>query len=351
VYHLLMNEDQLHITESVRGFLGGRLPIERWRSNGQINEHAEVSDELQCWNDMVELGWFGLGVSEDDGGAGFGLPEEILLLRECGRSLVSPTIMSTMLAVHVAIAANDHTLAQDIIYGKHRVAMTTQASELADTDSNRQIYLFDHNDQDLLLLMTRFEDNDASVFTLFDASQLHNIQDKLCLDESISMKAAELHSDTPHCQFADKNGQLSARLRVMSAAMLCGIANAALDLSVEYAKIREQFGQPIGRFQAIKHKCTDMAVRVELAWAQTMEACLDVQYNRPDAVLKAASAKWLSSDAVYRNGDSAIQIHGGIGFQAECNAHLFVKRGHVYDHFGGTMQQQEKSILAQSSPL
>lgn len=358
MYKLLINEDQSQIVESVRGFLATELPIERWRpavngdasSNGSANGHND-SNETHYWAQMAELGWFGLGVSEEAGGVGFGFAEEVLLMRECGRQLTSPSVMATILGAHVAVAGGNTELAQRLISGEQRIAMTLEAPLCEEDADSCQVYLFDHQPDDLVLVACHHALADTPIFFISESSQLRNLRELPCLDETVSMKAAELPMENSLCLVEDHGGLLCARSRVMLAAMCCGIAEAARDLSVEYAKIREQFGQPIGKFQAVKHKCTDMAVRAELAWAQTMEACLDLQHGNPNALLKSASAKWLASDAAYRNGDAAIQVHGGIGFQAECNAHLFVKRAHVYDQLGGTMQQQERKILAQASPL
>jgi alkylation response protein AidB-like acyl-CoA dehydrogenase len=143
---------------------------------------------------------------------------------------------------------------------------------------------------------------------------------------------------------------LAARAQVLLAAALVGLAEHACDLAVEYAKVREQFGKPIGSFQAIKHRCADMAVRQRLAWYQTSLACLKLENGAPDAALHVASAKLLAAEAAHENGRACVQIHGGIGFQAECDAHWFLKRARVYDQAGGDIDRQAAVVLAAPPP-
>ena len=131
---------------------------------------------------------------------------------------------------------------------------------------------------------------------------------------------------------------------MLLAAGLTGIAEHACDLTVEYAKVREQFGQMIGSFQAVKHRCADMVVRARLAWYQTALACLKIETGTVDGALQAAAAKITAAQAAHENGRAAIQLHGGIGFQSECDAHWFMKRSHLYDQAGGSMLIQARHI-------
>jgi alkylation response protein AidB-like acyl-CoA dehydrogenase len=132
----------------------------------------------------------------------------------------------------------------------------------------------------------------------------------------------------------------------MLAAALTGLAEHACTLTVEYARIREQFGKPIGTFQAVKHRCADMGVRARLAWYQTSLACLKAQNRAKDADFQVASALLVAADAAHENGRAGIQMHGGIGFQAECDMHWFMKRAHVYDQLAGGRRRPSETVLA-----
>ena len=120
------------------------------------------------------------------------------------------------------------------------------------------------------------------------------------------------------------------------AAQLVGVAEATRDQAVDYAKVREQFGQPIGAFQALKHRCADMAVQAELAYAQTFLAGLFELHAQTDSVFQGAAARVLAGEAALDNARSAIQIHGAIGFTWECDVHWLLKRAHLLRQLGGS---------------
>lgn len=341
MYVLLKNEEQTHIADSVQQFLAAELPLERWRPN------TPAADDRQHWPQMQALGWLGLGIDEQHGGVGYGLAEEILLLRECGRYLLTPTFMATLMAAHIAAAADQRRLVESLLAGEHCAAPTLllpSANDREPAGNDANAYVFDYRAGDLLLL------EEAGGFALYRSDAIKQSEQRPCLDDSLALTQVTLALTDPLCRVSEAES-LQCRWRVMLAALNCGLAEAARDHAVAYAKVREQFGSAIGKFQAVKHKCSDMAVRAELAWAQTMEAALDCQHQQANAVLKSASAKWLATDAAHRNAADCVQVHGGMGFQAECNAQLFVKRAHLYDQLGGTMAQQLHHLLQADSPL
>jgi alkylation response protein AidB-like acyl-CoA dehydrogenase len=120
--------------------------------------------------------------------------------------------------------------------------------------------------------------------------------------------------------------------RTMHQASVClanemvGGAQRVLDMSVDYAKLRHQFGRPIGSFQAIKHKCADMLVEVELARSAAYYSAIDAAEDTEDLAINASLAKAVCSDAYFHATAENIQIHGGIGFTWEHDAHLYFKR-------------------------
>jgi len=116
------------------------------------------------------------------------------------------------------------------------------------------------------------------------------------------------------------------RAKVALCAEMCGGAQRVLDMSVEYAKVREQFGRPIGSFQAIQHKCANMLVEVESSKSITYYAGWAVANDVAEAPLAAAMAKAYCSDAYRHTAGEGIQIHGGIGFTWEHDMHLYFKR-------------------------
>jgi alkylation response protein AidB-like acyl-CoA dehydrogenase len=117
---------------------------------------------------------------------------------------------------------------------------------------------------------------------------------------------------------------------VLGGALLVGLAAATVDLAVAYAKERQQFGKPIGSFQAVKHLCADMLVRAEVARAAVHAAAVTIdQPDVGDAVRAAAGAGLLAVEAAMANGKSCIQVYGGMGFTWEVPAHLYLMRARV----------------------
>ena len=150
--------------------------------------------------------------------------------------------------------------------------------------------------------------------------------DRPSLDPATSMRLLSAES----APVATANGASVWQMgQLGTAAMLIGVAEAALDLIVDYAKIRETFGRKIGSYQAVRHPCADMALRVEAARAQLWFAAAALKEGRADAGVHLDAVKHLANQAAVANADSNIQLHGGIGVTDEHNAHLFLKHALV----------------------
>jgi alkylation response protein AidB-like acyl-CoA dehydrogenase len=333
MWNLLVNEDEAMIARSVREYLSSEFPIERLRPK------AVAPDMLQVSKGMYELGWFGVGLPEDAGGAGLGLVEEMLVQRECGRFLVSPTVLATVLAAQLSAQCGDATLASKLAAGTTKAALAIPS--FADVGVGKSgAYVFDGSPDNLVLFW-----NDQAM-SLLDPSDVGDLIIDECIDESVRMYSGALDLSRARHRTDANTSSVGQRGQVLLAAALVGLAEHACDLTVEYAKVRQQFGKPIGTFQAVKHRCADMAVRWRLAWYQTCLAALQVQNGAADAALNAASAKLLATQAAHENGRAAIQMHGGIGFQSECDVHWFMKRAHLYDQIGGAVRAQARRVIA-----
>jgi alkylation response protein AidB-like acyl-CoA dehydrogenase len=145
---------------------------------------------------------------------------------------------------------------------------------------------------------------------------------------------------------ADGSGALSRLFEtsaIAAAAQMAGIASAALDLAVAYAKQRTQFGQPIGSFQAIKHRCADMLLAVETACTAAYHAAWAADQDEATLRFAASMAKAFCGDACRNICNSALQIHGGVGFTQEFDVHLYLKRGKVLEYaFGDAAWHRER---------
>jgi alkylation response protein AidB-like acyl-CoA dehydrogenase len=332
MWDLILSDDQAMIADSVEEFLRREQPLERLRPN------ASRRDREAEWAAMAELGWFGLGLAEDLGGAGLGVAEEVLIQQACGARLVSTSVLATVVAAHTAAGAGDRALAAQLAAGTRRAVLTVAAGP-------GETLAFDWTGDELLLV---WNDSGAG---LFEGGAFAGAVPDESLDDSLSLHRGRLSPEDALCRVAAGTAPIALRAEALLAARLAGLAQGACVLATEYAKVREQFGKPIGSFQAIKHRCADMHVRAQTAGFLVALAALKVAQGSPDAALQVACAKLKAADAAHENGRAAIQVHGGIGFQAECDAHWFMKRAHVYDQAGGNMQVQAARAFAAPSPL
>ena len=151
------------------------------------------------------------------------------------------------------------------------------------------------------------------------------------VDPSVRLARAELGPEVARLD----DPFVLARAQLLVSAMELGIADAVLTMSIDYAKTRTQFDKPIGTFQAVKHRCADMAMRVHASRAQTMFASFHVDGRAPDAAFQAAAAKIVSTKAAKLNTGDNVQNHGAIGFTVEHDAGLFARRAHMCEFMLG----------------
>jgi hypothetical protein len=247
-------------------------------------------------------------------------------------------MIATLISVHVAAASGREDLLASLLQGERRVSPAQRVSET-------ELLCLDRSARDFVLLHEAPPNGGAPMFRLYGTEAVTSATAAPCLDDSVRLERLAIPSSAPVCDFVDQDRRISMRFEILLAALLTGAAESALAETVTYAGMREQFGQPIGRFQAVKHRCADMAVRSELAWAQTMVASLALQSHLPDVALHAPAALLLAKSAARDNAKAAVQLHGGMGFQAECLAHRFVKRSHVYAGLAGPPADLRRRII------
>ncbi len=330
---LNLSGDQRQITASVQDVLTDRFPLGRFRNTRGGNCDQSIFSEV------VELGWLGLGVAEDAGGAGFTLVEEVLLFRELGRHLVTPCVLASVLGAHLALALGKAAFAAGIIAGTQRVAL---ANRLVGGGALTHAVL-DGAGCDWLLFW------DEAGFTCLSREAISRQDVGQSIDRTLSLQRVALAAGEGLHLAGDAAAALRRRADLLIAAQMLGLAQAAQETAVDYAKLREQFGQPIGAFQAIKHRCTDMKLRETVLEALVLMAALAERNNEADAAFQIASARLLGSHYAIENGAAGIQIHGAMGYTAECDAHLFVLRAHVLDSIGSTAALREAALAAMDS--
>jgi alkylation response protein AidB-like acyl-CoA dehydrogenase len=322
---LTLGPEQESIRDAVRAVLAGRLSMPRVRSIAASGSGIDV----EAWREAATLGWFALGLPEGQGGAGYGLPEEMLLFVELGRALAPGPWLGTVLAAH-ALGGAAHA---EVLAGGRRVAVIDDPGDAlgaAGRLDGTAAHVADAGLAESLLVLGRTAVRHV-------ATGAHGVAVAVTPSIDPTRRLAAVTFDGAAAERLDADaGALRRRATVLVAAEAVGVAERTLELSVVYAKVREQFGRPIGAFQAVKHRCADMAVRAEVARAVTTFAAVAARDAEPDAAHHAHVAKALAANAALANAADNVQNHGGMGYTWEADAHLFLKRAWLLEHAFGT---------------
>ena len=340
---LLPDEEQQAIIDQTARFLESELPLARFHELG--GQPEELSDEI--WKTIAKLGWFGLGIPEAQGGVGFTLAEESLLVRELGRVLAPPTLVATLLGARCAALCDAVALRDASLAGEVRVAWAQSRVEFSLGPGGAvsgRFHVFDPGGATHLLLL------DASGARLIEARGLGEARVLECLDESVGLAEVELDGASVLAFLENGADSIRARASLLVSALLVGQCEATRDDAVAYAKERVQFGKPIGVFQAVKHPCADMAVGCEAALSQLVRAALVVRDGLADGLFQATAAKLVAARTAVKSAERNVQIHGGYGFTTEYDAHLFVKRAHLLDGLAGSQRELTQVLLAEKPP-
>lgn len=348
--------EQEELRRMTRSFLATASSPERVR-NAMESERGWDSELWQRLSE--ELGLPALTIPEEHGGAGFGHVELVAVMEELGRSLTcAPYFSSVCLgatallqagtaeqqAEHLPGIATGETLATLAVTEPSARWDARGINTTARADGNEYVlegtkrYVLDGHAADLFVVAARLPKTEgATGVTLFlvpgDSERLvreplttldqTRRQASICLDGVRVPASAILGEPGAGWEPLQKTLQLAA---VALAAEQVGGAEACLDMAVEYAKTRKQFGKVIGAFQAIKHKCADMMTQVESARSAAYYAAWAASVDDPELPVLASLTKATCSDAYFHCAAENIQIHGGIGFTWEHDAHLYFKR-------------------------
>jgi alkylation response protein AidB-like acyl-CoA dehydrogenase len=294
-----LGDDERALQQGIRDVCKRLFPMERVRA---LEDAGGVDRTL--WHELGGAGVFSLRVPESEGGVGLGLTGAALVFEELGRALVPGPLISTHLAAMFIEGARGGERVVGAIERDRAPQLVGQLPAL-----------------DTLVVL------DTKGVWLVDPQHLGAIPLRQPLDPMTPMYLVE------HLPRGEKiaGPKEAARWKrdgaVLAAAMLVGVAAACTEAAVAYAKERKQFGRPIGGFQAVKHICADMLVREEVARVATLAAaviCDDPSAG--DADRAVAGARLLAGDAALANGKASIQVHGGMGYTWEVDAHLYLKR-------------------------
>jgi alkylation response protein AidB-like acyl-CoA dehydrogenase len=324
------------------------------------------------WKEMAQLGWLGLALPEAYGGSGLGMVESAILLEELGRAAYPGPYWPTMLAAAAidsagteaqkkrwlsAIASGDAraTLALlDADLDWDPAALTTRAQQAATgyTLSGIKRFVPWAHVANTVLVPAQAPEG-PSLFLVDPSSpglKLSPVQGMdpatrwVQLDLDNVPVAADAVLGAPG-RAAPLLASMLRRGAVGAAAEMLGAARRCLDMAVGYAKVREQFGQPIGSFQAIRHKCSDMLLEVENSHSAVYYAAWALDANADDQALAASVAKAYVGDASRKVCGEAIQVHGGIGFTWEYDLHIYFKRAKALEGMYGDADYHREQIV------
>jgi alkylation response protein AidB-like acyl-CoA dehydrogenase len=339
-----LTDEQQAIKSTAHDFLAARYKSERIRELAESEQGFEQSD----WDEMAELGWPGLALPEQWGGQGLGTVELAVLFEEMGYALApSPLFSNTVAGLALALCGSEdqrERFLRPLAEGKMRGTpalwdagspATVGGFEMEGRpDGNgvvldgEKVLVMDAAAADFLLVATadgrrHLVERGAAGVTVTPATSI-DLTRRLYAVRFDGVKVAA--EDTLPAEGADYL-QVFFRLCVALAAESTGIAQRTMEMAVEYAKDRQQFGRPIGSYQAVSHRCAQMLLETENSRSAVYGAAWAADVEPESLPLATSMAKAYASDAGWRVPDASIQVHGGIGFTWEHDLHFFLKRG------------------------
>jgi alkylation response protein AidB-like acyl-CoA dehydrogenase len=339
-----LTDEQQAIKSTAHDFLAARYKSERIRELAESEHGFEQSD----WGEMAELGWPGLALPEEWGGQGLGIVDLAVLFEEMGYALApSPLLSNTVAGLALSLCGSDEQrerflrpLAAGELRGTPALwdagmagaigefAMEARAGAGGIVLDGEKVLVMDAAAADFLLVATA----DGRRHLVERGSAGVTVTPSTSIDQTRRLYSVRFEGvQVPAGNSLPADGadylQVFDRVCVALAAESTGVAQRTLEMAVEYAKDRQQFGRPIGSYQAVSHRCAQMLLETENARSAVYGAAWAAD-AAPESLPTAASmAKAYASDAGWRVPDASIQVHGGIGFTWEHDLHFFLKRG------------------------
>ena len=341
------------LADSFADYCNRALPPSRLRALRQ----ASPPFERARWREMADLGWLGLTVPEAQGGAGLGLAAVLAMGRALGRvAAVEPVLESAVAcSVLLACALDGETQLRDLLAGRVLFAMPLGDDDL---DALRAApdgagYVLDGSiaqlacapDADAFLLPARCG-NEPALFVIPRASVGLTVEPLRLADGTrdgrlalTAVRCEQRARLTLNTRLPDALSHARAVAGIGASAYLLGLCDTLLGMTLEYLKLRRQFGRALGSFQALQHRLVDMYLHVRLGTA-ALRAALDAQNATPALALAAARARCRASDTATRVIREAIQLHGAIGYTEQCDVSLYVQRALVMSaRYGGAIHE------------
>lgn len=324
------DDTQQEIQATAKSFLADRFKPEKVR---QLAESRSYDDGL--WREICDLGWAGIAVPEEHGGQGLGVVELVILSEQMGYVAAPAPFLSNAAAGLVIAAGGSESLQAELLPGvaSGEARGTVGAAEQADGPIDLV------PDAEGAAFVVRFDHDGAAAIPTSDLA----IEPIELIDATRSYAKVGGQGGE---QLSGGVGYGREAVAVATAAELVGIAQRALDMSVAYAKEREQFGRPIGAYQAVAHTCAEMLWEVEESRSLTYYAAWAADAEPESLPLAASMAKARASDAAWSVCKAAIQVHGGIGFTWEHDLHFLLKRARASGRLFGSADRHREQVAS-----
>ncbi|MEQ1889818.1 MAG: acyl-CoA dehydrogenase family protein [Alphaproteobacteria bacterium] len=364
---LVLNEDQVQLKDAARSFIQDKAPVSAFRKLRDSNDPDGFDRKL--WKEMAGLGWAGIIIPEEFGGAGFGYVGLGVVLEEAGRTLLASPLMSTALIgatavilggspsqkreILPAIASGDWLMALAHEEGPHHspyaIAARAKKSDEGFILGGKKTFVLDGHVADQLIVAARTSGKsgarDGLTLFLVDRNAPGVKVTRTLMADSrnaanVKFTNVKIRSDAVLGSVdhgADILDPVLDRARIGLSAEMLGGVREEFERTVEYLKTRQQFGVLIGTFQALKHRAAEMFCEIELSVSVVLDGLIAIDENRNDVPQIASLVKARLNDTYFLVSNEALQMHGGIGMTDEIDMGLFMKRARVAAaSFGGT---------------
>jgi alkylation response protein AidB-like acyl-CoA dehydrogenase len=326
------SDDQQAIKRTAKDLLADRFKMEHVR---ELAEAGAYDDD--AWKELCELGWPGIFIEERYGGQGLGMVELVILMEELGYALAPLPFLSNAAAGLLIQAAGSEEqkqrwlpgLASGELRGAAGLVRGDEAKLVPDADT-----------ADLIVLCGA----DARVVVERSAAAVEPVATM-----DATRRYARVRANGAGDSLDGEHGPAVGAALLAVAAELTGVAQRALEMAVEYARDRKQFGRPIGAYQAVSHRCAQMLLETEGARSATYWGAWTADAEPETLELAASMAKAYASDAGWRVCSSSLQVHGGIGFTWEHDLHFFLKRAKVDALLWGSASEHRERVAAASA--
>jgi alkylation response protein AidB-like acyl-CoA dehydrogenase len=330
-----LSESQQILKDTAQKFFAGECPAAEVR---RLME-TDTAYDAGLWRKMAEQGFTGIIFPEEHGGMGLGKVELVLLMEEAGRALLPGPFFSTVVLAGAVLAACGSAEQKKkylgaISAGEARSTLAIlegsaswnpadlQLAESGGKLTGAKLFVTDAAAASFLVVAAR-----NGVFVVDAKAAGIKISPMAGMDLTRKIYSVEFNNTPAEKLGASQN--LASALDIATAALaaeMVGGMQRTLDITVQYAKTRKQFGKPIGQYQAVQHHCADMYLETESSRSAAYYAGWALEENAPDAVQAVSIAKMYSSDAGRTVGNRGIQVYGGMGFTWENDLHLYYRR-------------------------